>query len=447
MSQSYQAIKYIYQSYVDAKPHIPPGLFDVDKRNPRYTRMLLDILGLPIDTTPTVLLAGSKGKGSTSALVASLQQQAGMKTGLFTGPHLVDFMERIRVDGEKIPEEDFVRLVNWLRPAADSLIAKLPPSHYLGPVGLVLVVALAWYREQMADFNVVECGRGALADDANILWNNWSLLTPVMLEHRDNLGPSLLDIAANKLAVVKPGQQVCVSAGQVAEVAQLAQSLCRRFDVPLKLAGRDYSYEVEDWGLWGCKFSYKSQRRQGSFQVPLAGRFQAGNAAAAIALVEEIDPGRDDGLIQAGLDNVRWPGRCEFVDGTPPFILDGAINTQSAQHLSQLLALAQQPLQIVLAVPADKDWQGMISQLAPLAENVWLTEANNVNLHFPPPDDVLAYAREHNLNSTFVDTAEQAMLQAAEKAGRGTVVVAGTQSLIRDAKIVLQSRFGRSRDL
>ncbi len=447
LSKSYQAIKYIYQSYVDAQPHIPPGLFDVDKRNPRYTRMLLDILGLSTDATPTVLITGSKGKGSTSALVASLQQEAGMKTGLFTGPHLVDFLERIRVDGDKIPEEDFVRLVGWLRPAADSLVAKLPPAHYLGPVGLVLVVALAWYRDKMTDFNVVECGRGALADDTNILWNRWSVLTPVMLEHRDNLGPSLLDIAANKLAVVKPGQQVCVSAAQVAEVSHLAQSLCQRFGVPLKLCGRDYRYEVEEWGLWGCRFNYRSQRRQSSFQVPLAGRFQAGNAAAAIALVEEIDPGRDDALIQSGLDKVKWPGRCELVEGMPPFILDGAINRQSAQHLSHLLEVAQRPLQIILAVPSDKDWQGVISQLAPLAENIWLTEASNPHLEFPPSDEVLSHARVYNRNSAYVSTVDEAMLQAAEKVGQGTVVVAGTQSLIRDAKTVLQSRFGRGQDL
>lgn len=446
MDTSYQAIKYIYQSYVNAQPHIPPGLLDVDKRNPQYCRRLLELLGFTVADTPTVLIAGSKGKGSTSALIAGLLRAAGLRVGLFTGPHLVDFCERIRVDGAKIPEGDFVRLVNELRPVADSLVATMPPHHYLGPVGLTLGAAMLWFREQGTDMHVVECGRGALADDTNVLWNNWSVLTPVMLEHSQNLGPTLLDIAANKLALVKPGQKVCVSAGQQPEVASLARSLCRRFGVPLKLAGADFKYQVQEWGLWGSRFLYQSRQRSHVFQVPLAGGFQAANAAVAIALAEEIMPGQDNSVLQAGLDLVRWPGRCEVVAGKPPVILDGAINGQSAAYLEQLLNLAAPPLQIITAVPEDKDWRGVIARLAPRAANFWLTAASNPHLQFPDPGLAVEVARGYNRASTYVPTVETAMLQAAARAKGGTVVVAGTQSLIRDAKLVLINHFGREED-
>lgn len=446
MDTSYQAIKFIYQSYVTAKPHIAPGLMDVDKRNPVYCRRLLDSFRLAPDSIPTVLVAGSKGKGSVSALTDSLLRAAGHRVGLFTGPHLVDFCERIRVDGRKIPDGEFVRLVNLLRPVAEKLVAAMPPHHYLGPVGMTLAVALLWYREQNTDFHVVECGRGALADDTNVLWNNWSLLAPVMLEHSRYLGPTLLDIAANKLAVVKPGQKVCVSARQQPEVARLARSLCRRFRVPLKMAGVDFDYTVQEWDLGGSNFLYCSARRRHLFRVPLAGEFQAANAAAAIALVEEIEPDLENDVLQAGLDRVYWPGRCEVIPGRPNIILDGAINRQSASYLERLLDQVSPPLQIITAVPEDKDWQGVIARLAPRAENFWLTSASNPHLQFPDPERAVAEAKRYNRASSYLPTVEGAMLEAAALAGEGTVVVAGTQSMIRDAKLVLIKHFDREED-
>src|SRR5690554_1391927 len=154
----------------------------------------------------------------------------------------------------------------------------MPPDHYLGPVGTVLAVALLWFREQGTDVHVLECGRGALADDVNVIENRWSVLTPVMLEHPNNLGPTLLDIAANKMAVIKSGQELCVSYSQDAQVEKLLKSLCRHLAVPLKLAGRDFSVQVLASGLMGTRFMYKSRRRQSIFTVPLPGKFQAYNA-------------------------------------------------------------------------------------------------------------------------------------------------------------------------
>src|SRR5690554_6477165 len=145
---SYQAIKFIYQSYVKAQPHIVPNLLDVHKRHPEYCRQLIDELGLSRSQPPAALVTGSKGKGSTSAILARLVQATGRRVGLFTGPHLVDFCERIRVNGEKIPEPELVRLIEFVRPLVERITGAMPPGHYMGPVGTVLAVALLWYREQ-----------------------------------------------------------------------------------------------------------------------------------------------------------------------------------------------------------------------------------------------------------------------------------------------------------
>ncbi|MDD4078780.1 MAG: hypothetical protein PHP58_03585, partial [Eubacteriales bacterium] len=143
----------------------------------------------------------------------------------------------------------------------------------------------------------------------------------------------------------------------------------------------------------------------------------------------------------------RWPGRCELVAGTPPIILDGAINAQSAEYLRELLAEREEPLYIVLGVPADKDWQGVIRTLAPAAEAVWLTAASNAHLVFPPAEDVLAAGKKYNPRSQAIPEAAEAIEEAVAAAGTGgTVVVAGTLSLLRDAKVYIQSRLGRECD-
>ncbi|MGI6365187.1 MAG: bifunctional folylpolyglutamate synthase/dihydrofolate synthase [Bacillota bacterium] len=441
---SYQAIKFIYQSYVRAQPHIDPNLLDVHKRHPEYCRQLLEELGLSRSQPPSVLIAGSKGKGSTSVMLARLLQAAGRRVGLFTGPHLVDFCERIRVNGDKIPEPDLVRLIELVRPQVEQITGSMPPDHYMGPVGTVLAVALLWFREQGTDFHVLECGRGALADDVNVMANRWSVLTPIMLEHPGNLGPTLLDIAANKMAVIKSGQELCVSYDQAPEVVDLLKSMCRRFGVPLKLAGEDFQVEVLETGLAGSKFSYRSQRRQGIFTVPLPGAFQAYNAGVALALAEEIVPDSSDELLQAGLDTVRWPGRCELLPGDPLIILDGAINAQSAGYLRELLQQTGKPLHMIIGVPADKDWRGVIGTLAPLASSLILTRANNKHLVFPGDDAVLAEANKYNSQSGVADSMGSALPRAVESAGEdGAVVIVGTQSLIRDAKIEIQEQLGR----
>lgn len=444
---AYREINFIYRSYVAAQPHIAPGLLDVFKRHPEYCRRLLQALGLDLAQPPSVLVTGSKGKGSTSAILASLLQGAGHKVGLFTGPHLVDFCERIRINWQKIPEPEFVRLVEVVRPQVEGLQATMPRDHYLGPVGTILAVALLWFREQGTDLHVLECGRGALADDVNVMANRWSLLTPIMYEHPDNLGPSLLDIAANKIAVVKPGQELCVSCRQDLEVTKLLKSLCRAVQTPLKLEGEDFFVQVLETGLAGSTFSYKSSRRDSVFHIALAGRFQAYNGGEAIALAEEIIPGISNEVLQAGLKSARWPGRCQLVAGVPPFILDGAINTQSAMYLKELLTERKEPLAMVLGVPADKDWRGVIRTLAPLAESLWLTSASNGSLVFPPGEELLAAGREYNPRALAEPVAAEAFTAAVAAAGsKGTVVVAGTLSLLRDAKIYIQEKLRREAD-
>ncbi|MTI96314.1 MAG: hypothetical protein FH749_12700 [Firmicutes bacterium] len=436
---SYEAIKFVYQSYVDSKPYLTTDA-DIHRRHPRYTRELITRLGLSLSEPPTALIAGSKGKGSTSTLLACLLEHAGRHVGLFTGPHLVDFCERIRVNGIKIDEENFVRLIQNLMPVANEITQAMPRDHYLGPVGTTLAVALQWYQEQQTDFNVVECGRGGVSDDASVLHNQWSVLTPIMEEHVRELGPTLLDIAANKAGIVRPGQKLCVTCQQHTQVSTLLRSLCRHFAVPLKQEGADFTVEALQSDLSGSRFYYRSQAREAEFKLPLVGRFQIINAALALATAEEILPGTTDDELQAGLDAARWPGRCELVPGRPPVLLDGAINAQSAQYVAAVLQELAPPLHLVTGVPADKDWRGVLSVLAPLAASVTVTTATNPHLEFPAREEVLATAEGLNGKCEYVQDPEAALDRALAAAQTGTVVIVGTQSLVRDAKVFLSNK-------
>jgi dihydrofolate synthase/folylpolyglutamate synthase len=215
----------------------------------------------------------------------------------------------------------------------------------------------------------------------------------------------------------------------------------------LKLLGSDFDVEVIETGLEGSVFKYTSKHRNSVFRVPLPGRFQVFNTGVAIALAEEIKQGVSDAVLQAGLGSVRWPGRCELIPGEPPIILDGAINAESASYLRELLEQTARPLELIVGVPADKDWQGVIRTLAPMAKTVWLTTASNPHLVFPPEDVVLAEAKNYNPDCRLVPDMATALEYAISAAkNQGAIVVAGTQSLIRDAKMEIKSVLGRGSD-
>ena len=254
----------------------------------------------------------------------------------------------------------------------------------------------------------------------------------------------LLDIAANKMAVVKSGQEVCVSYRQQPEIASLLRSCVGRWRFP-QLGGKIFCCG-DRCGLGGSSFEYQSRQRKVSF-TSLAGSFQAYNAGVAIALAEEVLPGIGDEILQAGLDTARWPGRCQLVAGSPPILLDGAINAESAAYLRELVTREHKPLYFILGVPADKDWQGVIDTLAPEGEAVWLTRASNNTLVFPAAEEALATAEKYNANIRVTEDVGEALAEALAAAdSEGAVVVAGTMSLLRDAKIYIQSQLGRDCD-
>jgi len=424
----------IYRSYVRAIKHITE-VRDEKVRKPELTRQLLDQIGSPDSGQRFILVTGSKGKGSTSRFISSLLSHLGFKVGLFTSPHLVDFNERIRVDGKAIPDQYFIRIANEIKDTVLSIEAELADAEYQGPVGIALAVAVRYFQEMRTDINVIECGRGGKYDDTNVLKNEWAVITPIMEEHVLNLGPSLEQIVEHKLGIIKAETKKVYVNKQSQTVEQLMEIKMEATKKYFRYA-KEFSIDSINLTANGTKFDVQTNNNfYKGLTVPLLGEFQALNAGIAIKLAEDVlGKPLDAQIVQDCLANIQWPGRCELVQRDPIVILDGAINQETAEYVKEVIAIINQDVQrntiSIVSVPANKDYEGVIKVLSTVSDQIIVTVPDIS--HLPFPEDDLDLAQKYKANSVKYATLEQAFSYAKEKAG--LIAIVGTQTFIGNAK-------------
>ena len=443
------AITYIFSSMRKLRGHDRSP--DEHRRDTAPTRRLVAELGLLASPREYAVVTGSKGKGSTTIITAKLLQHLGHRVGTITSPHLITWRERIRVDGRAIPEADFLRILVEMSPAIDAVEAGLDDSRYFSPQGIFLAMALRWFDEQGVQAAVLEVGRGGRYDDIAIVPNQLSLITPIMLEHVEQLGPTLERIAWHKAGVIKPYSYV-YSAPQPPEVLDVLQAEADALEAVFNwIAPADLG---EYLGLAPDGQGIRMRLgRYGEVTLPLLGRYQMVNAALAVIGAGNMH-GRLSGIphgspeyverIRAGLADVRWPGRCYRLQTAPAIYVDGAINAESAQSLvDSLRELLTEPVIAIIGVPADKDYLGVYAALGPVSRAMILTEtARNPSLRFPDASAALVAARAHNPQTDYVPTLAQAVDQALAQAGTdGTVIITGTQSIVADAMALWSQSF------
>lgn len=443
MRTSADVERWIYSSYMAARSHIKETL-DEKVRRPQFTRRILDRLGSPDRPGFNVTVTGSKGKGSTSVMLAEILRAHGWKVGLFTSPHLVRFTERIRSNGEEIPAEAFVRIGNEVKKAADPVIENLAPDEYIGPVGLATVIAALYFREQQTDVNIWECGRGALYDDVNQVTHEAAVITPVLEEHLPYLGPGLADVVKHKLGVVTPAvRQVFIGRQDERvnrEIQQLTNCWQRRETVQL---GRDVHVSNVNFGLEGTQFSVQTPHRfYERLNLSLLGTFQSDNAALALVTAEQIiqklnggicrikHAPLDESAVRTALKGVKWPGRLELLSTEPTILVDGAIHRRSAGHVAETLSrLNSNKGTLVIGIPKDKDYRGVLEVLAPLAHRVIVTSANRDYLKFPV--DALSVAKSFCSRVEFKEKAVEAFQTGLDQLLPDEwMAIVGTQSLV-----------------
>ncbi|MGA3094087.1 MAG: folylpolyglutamate synthase/dihydrofolate synthase family protein [Dehalococcoidales bacterium] len=377
----YQAALDFLYSFVDYETsHQPrsPVNYDLRRMDELLTR-----LGNPHLKARTVHIAGTKGKGSTAAMVASVLTASGYRTGLYTSPHLIDIRERIRVDGRLISRAELIKLVARLKPEVETVNAK---GNYgkLTTFELLTALGFMYFAHAQAEFQVVEVGLGGRLDATNVIRPEVGAITTLGMDHTDVLGDTLGKIASEKAGIIKPNVPV-VSACQVPEAAEVIEMFCRRNDARLILVGRDITYT--DQGEEGGVQSLEIKGRLGTYEValPLRGRFQQENAAVAVGVLEVLaEQGYRVGPkdIALGLQKVRWPGRFQVLRTRPVVVVDGAHNPQAACELRLAIAdflAGRKPGRriLVIGMSSDKDYEGVAEELAPLFDSVIITRSRH----------------------------------------------------------------------
>ncbi len=434
-----EALDLVYRSYNAARP-LPRATDDVVRAaHPAQARELLARVGHPERGVDHVLVVGSKGKGSTAALLASLLTAAGAgPVGLFTSPHLVSPLERVRVDGRAVPERLFLDAVGAVAPHVEALERSVSPGSYLSPLAVYLAAASLCFRSLGVRLAVLEAGRGGMLDPVNAVPHRWAVITEVFAEHVDALGPTLADIARHKAGVIGPGVREVVCGASHPGVRRVVAARCRAVGARLVVHGEDLHVEEAGGGREGVAGTVAfSDGARFPFRLGLEGGFQLRNAALAVAgaraVLGRLDP---DGAERA-LARVRLPGRCEVTGGAPEVMVDGAIHRRSARYVVEVVrARRRLPVVAVLAVPASKDHGGVLAEVGRVASTCILTRPGNpAGFSFPveaPP----AIGRG-------AAALRVAPLAAALEVGRslagpgGMVLVVGTQVAVGETLALL----------
>ncbi|KMJ60317.1 hypothetical protein AB685_05755 [Bacillus sp. LL01] len=426
-----EALPYVYASYLKAKPH-QRELDDAIIRSPHLTKELLASLGLLLPKEKVILVTGSKGKGSTSRMIAAILRQKGYKVGLYTSPHLVDYNERIRVNGKAISDEAFLSHLNDQLPAIEKILASITnPQQYLGPTGILLSIALAHFIKEETDINVIEIGRGGTYDDTNVLENNWAVLSRVMEEHIGYLGNSLEEIVGHKIGIVKESTEHVIVGRQTEQVRQIMMK--KIVQHPL-FFDEDFSSTLKSAILKGSIFSLQTKlSTYGEISLPLLGSFQVENAALAIQACETIvgEP-IDEALLNNCFRELRWPGRLEVVEEHPTVVLDGSINRVSAAYLKEVLPLVDATkVATIIAIPENKDYEGVINVCSEFSDILVVTKPDHSHKSFPA--DALTVARRYHKGAMEVSLLSEAvpLVRSFEPT---LIFIVGTQSMIGSAK-------------
>jgi dihydrofolate synthase / folylpolyglutamate synthase len=412
------------------------------------TQEMLARLGSPERRFPSVHIAGTNGKGSVVATTEALLRAKARKVGRYTSPHLIDFRERITVNGVPIPEAEVLRFLETWIPAAESMGATF--------FELTTALAFDWFAKQEVDIAVIETGLGGRLDSTNVLTPRVATVTSIGLDHTDLLGVTLEAIAREKAGIFKPDVPAVIGERNEGICKLLAQCANNAGARPITVLDSEYEVSGITLGVHGTSFklSRKPERQDPErgprtqagasglvnqcMTTPLLGVHQARNTAIAIATVERLGdeylPQPED--ISTALAKVFLPGRFQRVGN---LIFDVAHNPDGARTVAESLNLLAppHPRTALLSVLADKDWQGIMRALAPAVDAFVLTNAPSAPAERRwNPDEAFRFAKAENLAATVEQDLDRALAVARKNAA--TVLVTGSFHTVGDVMSRLQ---------
>lgn len=377
-------------------------------------RELLRRLGNPQDRMSVVHVAGTKGKGSTSAMIAAILSAAGHRTGLFTSPHLERIEERFAIDGQACTADELADLVELVRPEVEAMASGPDPTDSPTYFEIVTAMALCHFARRGASIVVLEVGLGGRLDSTNVCTPCLSIITSISLDHTKQLGDTLSAIAAEKAGIIKPG--IPVFSGVVDdEPREVIRRIAKENGSRLIELGVDFDFRYHpprhlELASSLAQFDYVKPRPlvaespattgRGftTWSLGLPGRHQAANAAIAVAAVEELRRGGwtiSDAAVERGFSDIAWPARVEVVARRPAIVLDSAHNAASIAALVRTLdeSFSVQRRFLIFAASQEKDLRGMLGELVGRFDRIIFTRYLE-NPRSVPPETLLSLAND-----------------------------------------------------
>jgi dihydrofolate synthase/folylpolyglutamate synthase len=397
------------------------------------TENLLRAFGDPQDRLRLIHIAGTNGKGSVAALLASIFSKAGYRTGLYTSPHLVDFRERFQINGRLIPRDPTLDLIAEVRSRTDP---DEPPTFF----EFVTAMALLYFDRERVDIGIIETGLGGRLDATNIIRPRITVITPLGLEHRDYLGNTLTRIAEEKAGIIKAGVPLVTGVTQPSAREVLTRT-CQEKGAPCYLAGRDFGTRKTGAG----NFTYAGfGKKLQNLRTGLLGDHQIKNAGLALSaalLWQEGPQELEEDDLREGLRNASWPGRLELVSGEPRIVLDGAHNPGAMKVLARSLAQVFEygRLFLIIGIMQDKDIAGILAPIVPLADRIFLTRAEYSRS--ADPEQLFSLIQGSREKCRVFPSIARALDQARkEAAGEDLICVTGSLFVVGEARnLILKS--------
>jgi dihydrofolate synthase / folylpolyglutamate synthase len=413
--------------------------FDLDRM-----RTLLKKLGNPQAAFRSVHIAGTKGKGSTCAMVAAMLQANDYKVGVYTSPHLVDIRERIAINGQMISQPDFARLVKLVEP----MVARIKPTPTYFDV--LTAVAFKYFADKKVDIAVVETGLGGRLDSTNVIKPEVTAITSISKDHMQQLGYTLPKIAEEKAGIFKQGVPA-VTVVQAPEVEEVLRRVAEKTGAPFDVTGKtiEFSYRFESSRMLGPHNRICLTTPSSKFEhlaVPLFGEHQAINCGLALSIIDKLKSrgiAINDQRAVEGLKSVQMPGRMEMVCGNPRIILDGAHNAASLDAAMKAIGqhIPYDSMVVIFGCCADKDVAGMLDRITSGADKVIFTKVSNVRT--ADPNELAArYVELYGKMAQVAHSLEDA-LEIARRAvtKEDLICITGSFFLIGEAKKLVTSRF------
>lgn len=421
--------------------------------NPTLERiaLLADFLGSPQLSYPTIHIAGTNGKTTTTRLIDSLCFELGLRTGRFTSPHLESFLERISINGEPITPEMMIATYDDVAPYLELVDQRM--SHKLSFFEAITGLSFVAFAEFPVDVGIFECGMGGEWDSTNVIDARVSVITPIGLDHTQYLGNTLAEIATTKSGIIKPGS-FAVLARQELEPAHVLMKKCAEVGATPIREGVEYQVTSRSLAVGGQLLSI--QGVYGSYEeifLPLHGEHQASNAATALAAVEVFagESKLDDEIVRKAFANATSPGRCEIVLRNPTVILDAAHNPHGAKSLRKTIE-SEFDFDSVIGIVStmgDKDTSGILEEFEAVMTSVIITK--NSSHRAAPIDELAAQARElfgehrvltkDSLESAIEAAVTQAKFESEMNEKSCAVLIAGSVISAGEARSFIRKRY------